>query len=66
VPPPTQNAFGTIKIISGRKLPEIYVDGRFHGNAPAVLQLAPGHTMSSFDFRGYPITRALFIFLNPA
>lgn len=59
---PVPDGFGTITITSDPDAAEIFVDGKFHGNAPATLKLPAGaHTilLKSSGFADYSRTLEL-------
>jgi hypothetical protein len=50
---PATASTGTVKLISTPVGADVYVDGRFVGNAPAELQLSPGSHTVGAKMRGY-------------
>jgi serine protease Do len=60
VPSAPPDGFGQLTITSEPAAAEIYVDGRFHGNAPATLKLPAGSHAILLKFPGRPdFTRTL-------
>ncbi len=53
---PVSEGFGYLAITSAMDSAEIFVDGKFHGNAPASLKLAAGsHVVLLHVVGGVPI-----------
>src|SRR5882724_8809020 len=59
-PPAPPDGYGQLTITSEPDAAEIYVDGKFHGNAPATLKLSAGSHAILLKFPGRPeFTRTL-------
>jgi len=60
VPPAPPDGYGQLTITSEPDAAEIYVDGKFHGNAPATLKLFAGSHAILLKSPGRPdFTRTL-------
>ena len=60
IPSPAPDGYGQLTITSEPDAAEIYVDGKFHGNAPATLKLPAGSHAILLKFPGRPdFTRTL-------
>jgi Trypsin-like peptidase domain/PEGA domain len=53
-PAPLPDGFGVITITSEPDAAEIFIDGKFHGNAPATLKLPAGSHTVLLKFPGFP------------
>lgn len=51
---PVSEGFGYLAITSAMDSAEIFVDGKFHGNAPASLKLAAGSHVVLLKSAGFP------------
>jgi hypothetical protein len=54
VPSAPPDGYGQLTITSEPDAAEIYVDGKFHGNAPATLKLPAGSHAILLKFPGHP------------